>query len=43
MLERMAAKIPGGRFVSLPGAGHLANLEQPNAYNAAIDRFLASV
>jgi pimeloyl-ACP methyl ester carboxylesterase len=43
MLERMAAKIPGARFVSLPRAGHLANLEQPGAYNAAIERFLTMI
>jgi 3-oxoadipate enol-lactonase len=43
MLERMAAKIPDGRFISLPDAGHLANLERPDAYNATIDRFLATI
>lgn len=42
MLERMAAKIPKAQFVCLPGAGHLANLERPDAYNAAIDQFLIS-
>jgi len=43
MLERMAAKIPGAQFACLANAGHLANLEQPAAYSAAIDRFLAAI
>ena len=29
--------------VEIAGAGHLANLEQPTAFNAALDRFLAKV
>ncbi len=42
MLQRMAGKIPGADFVCLPGAGHLANLEQPKAYCAAMDQFLVT-
>jgi pimeloyl-ACP methyl ester carboxylesterase len=41
MMERMAAKIPGAHYHCLPGAGHLANLEQPAAFNAVLDTFLA--
>lgn len=41
MMERMAAKIPGATFVCLPGRGHLANLEDPAAFNAALEAFLA--
>jgi 3-oxoadipate enol-lactonase len=40
VMERMAARIPGAAFVVLPGAGHLANLEQPEAFNAALLAFL---
>ena len=36
MMERMAAKIPGARYVCLPGVGHLPNLEAPAAFNAAV-------
>ena len=36
MMERMAAKIPGARYVCLPGVGHLSNLEAPAAFNAAV-------
>lgn len=40
MMERMAARIPGARYVCLPKAGHLANVEQPAAFDAALDAFL---
>src|SRR4051794_27071237 len=39
-MERMAARIPGARYVVLEGAGHLAYAEQPAAFNAAIEAFL---
>jgi site-specific DNA recombinase len=32
MMERMAAKIPGARYVCLSGVGHLANLESPDRF-----------
>ncbi|MDT7950195.1 MAG: alpha/beta fold hydrolase [Acetobacteraceae bacterium] len=38
--ERMAARIPGARYVLLDGAGHLAHAERPAAFNAALDDFL---
>lgn len=40
-VERMAAKVPGGRFVQLPGVGHLMHLEAPAATAAALLAFLA--
>src|SRR5262249_8634575 len=40
MMERMATKIPGARYVCLPRVGHLANLEAPHAFDAAIFAFL---
>jgi pimeloyl-ACP methyl ester carboxylesterase len=43
MMERMAAKIPDARYVCLPGAGHLPNLEMPRAFNTAIFAFLSQV
>jgi pimeloyl-ACP methyl ester carboxylesterase len=36
----MSAAIPGSRLVTVPGAGHLAPLEQPEVVNAAIAEFL---
>ncbi|HYH44737.1 MAG TPA: alpha/beta fold hydrolase [Thermoanaerobaculia bacterium] len=38
--RQMAAAIPGSSLVMIPGAGHLANLEQPEAFNQALARFL---
>jgi 3-oxoadipate enol-lactonase len=36
----MAEKIPGARLEIIPRAGHLSNLEQPEAFNAALRDFL---
>lgn len=43
MMEKMAGKIPGARYVCLPGLGHLANLEGAAAFNAALAEFLTDV
>jgi 3-oxoadipate enol-lactonase len=40
MMERMAARIPGARYVCLPGVGHLANVEAPQAFDRAVLDFL---
>jgi 3-oxoadipate enol-lactonase len=40
MMERMASKIPGARYVCLPRVGHLPNLEAPAAFDAAVLEFL---
>jgi len=40
MMERMAAKIPGARYVCLAGVGHLPNLEAPQVFDAAVIDFL---
>src|SRR5262249_14297110 len=42
MMQRMAAKIPGARYVCWPGVGHLANLEAPQAFDTAVLEFLAA-
>ena len=39
----LAAAIPGAKLVVLPDAGHLSNLEQPDAFNTAVREFLACV
>lgn len=36
----MADTIRGGRFVAVPAAGHLAPMENPDAWNAAVREFL---
>lgn len=39
--DYMAAKIPGADKVVIPDAGHAVNLDQPQAFNAAIADFLS--
>ena len=41
--EELAALIPGAQLAIIHGAGHLANIEQPGAFNAMMDHFLAAV
>ena len=40
MMAKMASYIPSATYVEIEGAGHLLNLERPNAFNAALDQFL---
>lgn len=40
VMERMAGKIAGARYVCLAGIGHLPNLEAPATFDAAILEFL---
>lgn len=43
VMQRMAEVIPGSIFTCLPGAGHLASLERPQAFNGAVADFLHSL
>ena len=38
--QEYASKIPNTQFVVIPNAGHLSNLEQPEAFLQALDSFL---
>jgi pimeloyl-ACP methyl ester carboxylesterase len=40
VMQRMAARVPGAEYLCLPGAGHIANVEVPDAFNAAVVAFL---
>jgi 3-oxoadipate enol-lactonase len=40
MMAKMASFIPSASYVEIEGAGHLVNLEQPHAFDAALDHFL---
>ena len=40
--EFLAQQIPGARLEIIAGAGHLSNLERPEAFTAALTRFLTS-
>ena len=39
----LAEQIPGAQLVEISGAGHVPNLEQPAAFNAAVRSFLKSL
>jgi len=39
--KAIADGAPHGRFVSIPRAGHMSNLEQPEKFNTALRQFLA--
>jgi 3-oxoadipate enol-lactonase len=43
IVEAMARQIRAARFVTIPGVGHLANLEDPPAFNRVLSEFLATV
>jgi 3-oxoadipate enol-lactonase len=38
--ERLAARIPGAQLVRIDQAGHMSNLENPEAFNAALLAFI---
>jgi pimeloyl-ACP methyl ester carboxylesterase len=37
---KIAETLPEGRFVQIPRAGHLSNIDNPKAFNQALDEFL---
>jgi pimeloyl-ACP methyl ester carboxylesterase len=41
--EGIASQIPGSRLAVIEGAGHLSNLEKPEAFNEAVRAFVASL
>jgi 3-oxoadipate enol-lactonase len=41
MMAKTATYIPSAEYVELPGVGHLANLERPDGFDAALGAFLA--
>jgi 3-oxoadipate enol-lactonase len=42
-MKKMADAIPGARFVEIPDAGHMAPMEDPQAFNAALRKNLAEM
>jgi len=40
-MKTMQAQLPGSRYVELPGAGHISNLDQPALFIKALREFLA--
>lgn len=43
VMQRMADRIPGARLVVLEGCGHLGPMDQPAAFNAVLESFLAEL
>jgi pimeloyl-ACP methyl ester carboxylesterase len=41
--EVMLGKIPGATRVEIPGAGHICNIEEADAFNAVLVRFLSQL
>jgi len=41
--RRMAGAVTGAKLVIIPGAGHLSPLEQPEAFNDAVNKFLTAL
>jgi len=41
--SELALLIPGARFEPIEGAGHISNLERPDAFNTLVDAFIRSV
>ena len=39
-MRKLNAALPGSRYVELPGAGHISNMDQPQAFTRAIADFL---
>ena len=39
-MRQMQAELQGSRYVELPGAGHISNLDQPDLFNRAREDFL---
>ena len=43
VMQRMGERIPGSRFTVLRDAGHIANVEQPQAFDHALVAFIAEL
>lgn len=41
-MRQISESIPGAQFAVIPAAGHMAPLENPAAFNAALEKFLTS-
>lgn len=43
MMAKTATYIPSAEYIDLPGVGHLANLERPDAFDKALGSFVGTV
>lgn len=42
LMQKMASAVSGSQYAELPGVGHIPQLEAPQAFNAAVQDFLAA-
>jgi len=40
-MRKLHEKLPGSRYIELPGAGHISNMDRPAEFNRAVADFLA--
>jgi 3-oxoadipate enol-lactonase len=41
-MRALSQKLPGSRYVELPGAGHICNMDRPAEFNRAVAEFLGT-
>jgi len=41
-MRKLHEKLGGSRYVELPGAGHISNMDRPAEFNRAVADFLAA-
>jgi 3-oxoadipate enol-lactonase len=41
-MRKLHEKLPGSRYIELPGAGHISNMDRPAEFNRALQDFLAA-
>jgi 3-oxoadipate enol-lactonase len=39
-MRKLSTALPGSRYVELPGAGHISNMDQPRAFTEVLRDFL---
>jgi 3-oxoadipate enol-lactonase len=39
-MRKLSEKLPGSRYVELPGAGHISNMDRPTEFTRAVREFL---
>jgi pimeloyl-ACP methyl ester carboxylesterase len=40
-MAEMARRVPGARYLRVPGAGHIVHDDQPDIYRGAVEAFLS--
>jgi pimeloyl-ACP methyl ester carboxylesterase len=40
-MRKLNEKVPGSRYIELPGAGHISNMDRPAEFTAAVREFIS--